>query len=85
MLIRSTPHVALQECSIDLKVSLEDFNPMWSKTLKEVQTGMRSPNLPVRLQVVLSSPRTLKFILLNGSVDDLKTEAGATAPGFLDL
>ena len=53
MLIVSAPHVALQESGIDPKVSLKDCNPLWPKTLKEIQTGMRGPISPARQQVLL--------------------------------
>ena len=72
MLIGSAPHVALQESSIDPKVILKDFNPIWPKTLKEVQTRMRGPVIPVGLQVVLCGPRTGQFCLLNGSINDFE-------------
>lgn len=72
MLIGSAPHVALQESSIDLKVSFKNSNPMGPKTLKEVQTGMRGPVVPVRLQVLLCGPRSGQIRSLNGSIDDFE-------------
>ena len=72
MLIGSAPHVALQESSIDLKVSLKNSNPMGPKTLKELQTGVRGPVIPVRLQVLLCGPRTGQIRSLNGSIDDFE-------------
>ena len=70
MLIGSAPHVALQESSIETKVSLKDCNPLWPKPLKEIQTGMGGTIISAKLQVTLCGLRTGQLCLLNGSIND---------------
>ena len=48
MQVGSAPHVTLQESGIDSKVSLKDCNPLWPKTLKELQTGFSRQHMLFR-------------------------------------